>query len=215
MMVLEMDKPAPSTTGRIPGNVFHPSVADARRASTCEGTCAQVGSPPATSAVRSAAVGDAASALVPRPSRHDGAGGLPRETRPVGRSRRGCWAYDRARRSFGCKPRGRRTARWPAPRPSDGIALDIDPPLDRHRYVRGPERPQQTATRDREAGGRLPDGGPCEAQRGPKTKKGRRFHTDWKEPKLLDGDDGHRTDHRRTAEAVFALLLSYAGDQRR
>ena len=60
-------------------------------------------------------------------------------------------------------------------------------------------------------------------KRGPKTKKGRnRFHTDWKEPKLLIlyvvGDDGATVsdvgpDHRRHApgpEAVFALLLSYA-----
>ena len=60
-------------------------------------------------------------------------------------------------------------------------------------------------------------------KRGPKTKKGRnRFHTDWKEPKLLIlyvvGDDGRPSQTwapiidgtLRGPEAVFALLLSYA-----
>ena len=59
--------------------------------------------------------------------------------------------------------------------------------------------------------------------RGPKTKKGRnRFHTDWKEPKLLilyGGGDAGRPSQTwapiidgtlRGPEAVFALLLSYA-----
>ena len=60
-------------------------------------------------------------------------------------------------------------------------------------------------------------------KRGPKTKKGRnRFHTDWKEPKLLilyvGGDAGRPSQTwapiidgtLRGPEAVFALLLSYA-----
>ena len=60
-------------------------------------------------------------------------------------------------------------------------------------------------------------------KRGPKTQKGRnRFHTDWKEPKLLIlyvvGDDGRPSQTwapiidgtLRGPEAVFALLLSYA-----
>ena len=60
-------------------------------------------------------------------------------------------------------------------------------------------------------------------KRGSKTKKGRnRFHTDWKEPKLLIlyvvGDDGRPSQTwapiidgtLRGPEAVFALLLSYA-----
>ena len=60
-------------------------------------------------------------------------------------------------------------------------------------------------------------------KRGPKTKKGRnRFHTDWKEPKLLIlyvvGDDGRPSQTwapiidgtLRGPDAVFALLQSYA-----
>ena len=90
--------------------------------------------------------------------------------------------------------------------------------------VRGPERPSRSRSGKRVVVSL--DGGRVRVRRkkrGPKTKKGRnRFHTDWKEPKLLIlyvvGDDGRPSQTwapiidgtLRGPEAVFALLLSYA-----
>ena len=107
-----------------------------------------------------------------------------------------------------------------------------DPPLDRLSLrCAGPSGPAERGVRsagprDRQAGGRLPRRGRVRVRRkkrGPKTKKGRnRFHTDWKEPKLLIlyvvGDDGRPSQTwapiidgtLRGPQAVFALLLSYA-----
>ena len=109
-----------------------------------------------------------------------------------------------------------------------------DPPLDRLslRCARATERPSRarravcwTALTGKRVVVSL-DGGRVRVRRkkrGPKTKKGRnRFHTDWKEPKLLIlyvvGDDGRPSQTwapiidgtLRGPEAVFALLLSYA-----
>ena len=142
---------------------------------------------------------------------HDGAGHdavLPRETRPSGEAeagtlpRLGGAAHLRpvhAEPGLGCKPRGRHAQlagrsrrRSSAPRASPWISRpSARPPIA---TLRGPERPSRARraacwTRDRQAGGRLPRRGPVRVRRkkrGPKTKKGRnRFHTDWKEPKLL------------------------------
>ena len=101
-----------------------------------------------------------------------------------------------------------------------------------YRYAARARAAQQSAAcglLDRVTGKRVVvslDGGRVRVRRkkrGPKTKKGRnRFHTDWKEPKLLIlyvvGDDGRPSQTwapiidgtLRGPEAVFALLLSYA-----
>ena len=128
------------------------------------------------------------------------------------------------------------TARWPeaqAQLRSDGIALDIKTLRSTaYRYAARARAAQQSAAcglLDRVTGKRVVvslDGGRVRVRRkkrGPKTKKGRnRFHTDWKEPKLLIlyvvGDDGRPSQTwapiidgtLRGPEAVFALLLSYA-----
>ena len=217
-------------------------------------------------AVRSAAVGDAASALV----RH-----LPRRMRGATAWRPSTFAPPGARR---CRSRRRTTARntpvgakrrpglYPAlvvlgiydrctPKlasdasravamlsslaeaqaqlRSDGIALDIKTLRSTaYRYAARARAAQQSAAcglLDRVTGKRVVvslDGGRVRVRRkkrGPKTKKGRnRFHTDWKEPKLLIlyvvGDDGRPSQTGapiidgtlRGPEAVFALLLSYA-----
>ena len=88
---------------------------------------------------------------------------------------------------------------------SDGIALDIKTLRSTaYRYAARARAAQQSAAcglLDRVTGKRVVvslDGGRVRVRRkkrGPKTKKGRnRFHTDWKEPKLLIlyvvGDDG-------------------------
>ena len=117
---------------------------------------------------------------------------------------------------------------------SDGIALDIKTLRSTaYRYAARARAAQQSAAcglLDRVTGKRVVvslDGGRVRVRRkkrGPKTKKGRnRFHTDWKEPKLLIlyvvGDDDGRPSQTwapiidgtlRGPEAVFALLLSYA-----
>ena len=116
---------------------------------------------------------------------------------------------------------------------SDGIALDIKTLRSTaYRYAARARAVQQSAAcglLDRVTGKRVVvslDGGRVRVRRkkrGPKTKKGRnRFHTDWKEPKLLIlyvvGDDGRPSQTwapiidgtLRGPEAVFALLLSYA-----
>ena len=116
---------------------------------------------------------------------------------------------------------------------SDGIALDIKTLRSTaYRYAARARAAQQSAAcglLDRVTGKRVVvslDGGRVRVRRkkrGPKTKKGRnRFHTDWKEPKLLIlyvvGDDGRPSQTGapiidgtlRGPEAVFALLLSYA-----
>ena len=116
---------------------------------------------------------------------------------------------------------------------SDGIALDIKTLRSTaYRYAARARAAQQSAAcglLDRVTGKRVVvslDGGRVRVRRkkrGPKTKKGRnRFHTDWKEPKLLIlyvvGDDGRPSQTwapiidgtLRGPEAVFALLLSYA-----
>ena len=116
---------------------------------------------------------------------------------------------------------------------SDGIALDIKTLRSTaYRYAARARAAQQSAAcglLDRVTGKRVVvslDGGRVgvrRKKRGPKTKKGRnRFHTDWKEPKLLIlyvvGDDGRPSQTwapiidgtLRGPEAVFALLLSYA-----
>ena len=98
------------------------------------------------------------------------------------------------------------TARWPKRTQlrSDGIALDIKTLRSTaYRYAARARAAQQSAAAllDRVTGKRVVvslDGGRVRVRRkkrGPKTKKGRnRFHTDWKEPKLLIlyvvGDDG-------------------------
>ena len=102
---------------------------------------------------------------------------------------------------------------------SDGIALDIKTLRSTaYRYAARARAAQQSAAcglLDRVTGKRVVvslDGGRVRVRRkkrGPKTKKGRnRFHTDWKEPKLLIlyvvGDDGRPSqtwapDHRRHA----------------
>ena len=216
-------------------------------------------------AVRSAAVGDAASALVrhlPRRMRSDGL-----ETVNV-RTSRGTTVpvttpYYREKHARGAK---RRPGLYPAlvvlgiydrctPKlasdasravamhsslaeaqaqlRSDGIALDIKTLRSTaYRYAARARAAQQSAAcglLDRVTGKRVVvslDGGRVRVRRkkrGPKTKKGRnRFHTDWKEPKLLIlyvvGDDGRPSQTwapiidgtLRGPEAVFALLLSYA-----
>ena len=216
-------------------------------------------------AVRSAAVGDAASALVrhlPRRMRSDGI-----ETVNV-RTSRGTTMpvttpYYREKHARGAK---RRPGLYPAlvvlgiydrctPKlasdasravamhsslaeaqaqlRSDGIALDIKTLRSTaYRYAARARAAQQSAAcglLDRVTGKRVVvslDGGRVRVRRkkrGPKTKKGRnRFHTDWKEPKLLIlyvvGDDGRPSQTwapiidgtLRGPEAVFALLLSYA-----
>ena len=116
---------------------------------------------------------------------------------------------------------------------SDGIALDIKTLRSTaYRYAARARAAQQSAAcglLDSVTGKRVVvslDGGRVRVRRkkrGPKTKKGRnRFHTDWKEPKLLIlyvvGDDGRPSQTwapiidgtLRGPEAVFALLLSYA-----
>ena len=116
---------------------------------------------------------------------------------------------------------------------SEGIALDIKTLRSTaYRYAARARAAQQSAAcglLDRVTGKRVVvslDGGRVRVRRkkrGPKTKKGRnRFHTDWKEPKLLIlyvvGDDGRPSQTwapiidgtLRGPEAVFALLLSYA-----
>ena len=116
---------------------------------------------------------------------------------------------------------------------SEGIALDIKTLRSTaYRYAARARAAQQSAAcglLDRVTGKRVVvslDGGRVgvrRKKRGPKTKKGRnRFHTDWKEPKLLIlyvvGDDGRPSQTwapiidgtLRGPEAVFALLLSYA-----
>ena len=116
---------------------------------------------------------------------------------------------------------------------SDGIALDIKTLRSTaYRYAARARAAQQSAAcglLDRVTGKRVVvslDGGRVgvrRKKRGPKTKKGRnRFHTDWKEPKLLIlyvvGDDGRPSQTwapiidgtLRGPQAVFALLLSYA-----
>ena len=116
---------------------------------------------------------------------------------------------------------------------SDGIALDIKTLRSTaYRYAARARAAQQSAAcglLDRVTGKRVVvslDGGRVRVRRkkrGPKTKKGRnRFHTDWKEPKLLIlyvvGDDGRPSQTwapiidgtLRGPQAVFALLLSYA-----
>ena len=166
---------------------------------------------------------------------HDGAGHvLPRETRSGEAEagtlpRLGGAGHLRpvhAEAGLGCKPRGRHAQL--AGR-SAGAA-----PLRRHayRYAARARAAQQSAAcglLDRVTGKRVVvslDGGRVRVRRkkrGPKTKKGRnRFHTDWKEPKLLIlyvvGDDGRPSQTwapiidgtLRGPEAVFALLLSYA-----
>ena len=113
------------------------------------------------------------------------------------------------------------------------IALDIKTLRSTaYRYAARARAAQQSAAcglLDRVTGKRVVvslDGGRVRVRRkkrGPKTKKGRnRFHTDWKEPKLLIlyvvGDDGRPSQTwapiidgtLRGPEAVFALLLSYA-----
>ena len=128
------------------------------------------------------------------------------------------------------------TARWPKRRRSSAPTAS---PLDiktlrstAYRYAARARAAQQSAAcglLDRVTGKRVVvslDGGRVRVRRkkrGPKTKKGRnRFHTDWKEPKLLIlyvvGDDGRPSQTwapiidgtLRGPEAVFALLLSYA-----
>ena len=116
---------------------------------------------------------------------------------------------------------------------SEGIALDIKTLRSTaYRYAARARAAQQSAAcglLDRVTGKRVVvslDGGRVRVRRkkrGPKTKKGRnRFHTDWKEPKLLIlyvvGDDGRPSQTwapiidgtLRGPQAVFALLLSYA-----
>ena len=159
-------------------------------------------------AVCSAAVGDAASALV----RH-----LPRRMSDASRAVAMLSSLAEAQAQLR----------------SDGIALDIKTLRSTaYRYAARARAAQQSAAcglLDRVTGKRVVvslDGGRVRVRRkkrGPKTKKGRnRFHTDWKEPKLLIlyvvGDDGRPSQTwapiidgtLRGPEAVFALLLSYA-----
>ena len=136
-----------------------------------------------------------------------------------------CWASTTgARRSWPRMQAARSpcTARWPkrrrssAPTASPWISRpSARPPIA---TLRGPRAAQQSAAcglLDSVTGKRVVvslDGGRVRVRRkkrGPKTKKGRnRFHTDWKEPKLLIlyvvGDDGRPSqtwgpDHRRHA----------------
>ena len=216
-------------------------------------------------AVRSAAVGDAASALVrhlPRRMRSDGLetvnvrtsrGTTVPVTTPYYREKHARRAkrrpglypalvvlgiYDR------CTPKlasdasravamHSSLAEAQAQLRSDGIALDIKTLRSTaYRYAARARAAQQSAAcglPDRVTGKRVVvslDGGRVRVRRkkrGPKTKKGRnRFHTDWKEPKLLIlyvvGDDGRPSQTwapiidgtLRGPQAVFALLLSYA-----
>ena len=165
---------------------------------------------------------------------HDGAGHdavLPRETRPSGEAEAGTLPRlggaghlrpVHAEAGLRCKPRGRHAqlagrsaGAAPLRRHRPGYQ---DPPLDRLSLrCAGPSGPAERGVRsagprDREAGGRLPRRGPrpCEAQEAwPQDEEGaQRFHTDWKEPKLLIlyvvGDDGRPSqdvgpDHRRHA----------------
>ena len=188
-------------------------------------------------AVRSAAVGDAASALVrhlPRRMRSDGLETVNVRTSGARRcrSRRRTTARKHARRAkrrpglypalvvLGiydrCTPKlasdasravamHSSLAEAQAQLRSDGIALDIKTLRSTaYRYAARARAAQQSAAcglLDRVTGKRVVvslDGGRVRVRRkkrGPKTKKGRnRFHTDWKEPKLLIlyvvGDDG-------------------------
>jgi hypothetical protein len=116
---------------------------------------------------------------------------------------------------------------------SDGIELDIKTIRSiAYRYAaraRAAQQSEACGALDSATGRRVVvslDGGRVRVRRkkrGPKTKKGRsRFHTDWKEPKLLIiyvvGDDGRACQTwapiidgtLRGPDAVFALLLSYA-----
>ena len=135
-----------------------------------------------------------------------------------------------------CKPRsrhaqlaGRSAGAAPLRRHRPGYQ---DPPLDRLSLRCAGRAAQQSAAcglLDRVTGKRVVvslDGGPRprEAQEAwPQDEEGRnRFHTDWKEPKLLIlyvvGDDGRPSQTwapiidgtLRGPQAVFALLLSYA-----
>ena len=109
---------------------------------------------------------------------------------------------------------------------SEGIDLDIKTLRSTaYRYAARARAAQQSAAcglLDRATGKRVVvslDGGRVRVRRkkrGPKTKKGRnRFHTDWKEPKLLIlyvvGDDGRPSqtwapDHRRHAPGTAGGL---------
>ena len=99
---------------------------------------------------------------------------------------------------------------------SDGIALDIKTLRSiAYRYAARARAAQQSAAcglLDRVTGKRVVvslDGGRVRVRRkkrGPKTKKGRnRFHTDWKEPKLLIlyvvGDDGRPSQCQRASRS--------------
>ena len=107
---------------------------------------------------------------------------------------------------------------------SDGIALDIKTLRSTaYRYAARARAAQQSAAcglLDRVTGKRVVvslDGGRVRVRRkkrGPKTKKGRnRFHTDWKEPKLLIlyvvGDDG------RPSQTGPRSSTARSGDRRR
>lgn len=115
----------------------------------------------------------------------------------------------------------------------DGIDLDIKTIRSTaYRYAaraRAAQQSEACGALDSAAGKRVVvslDGGRVRVRRkkrGPKTKRGRnRFHTDWKEPKLLIlyvvGDDGRPCQTwapiidgtLRGPDAVFALLQSYA-----
>ena len=218
-------------------------------------------SPPCCNALGSAAVGDAASALVrhlPRRMRSDGLetvnvrtsrGTTVPVTTPYYREKHARRAkrrpglypalvvlgiYDR------CTPKlasdasravamHSSLAEAQAQLRSDGIALDIKTLRSTaYRYAARARAAQQSAAcglLDRVTGKRVVvslDGGRVRVRRkkrGPKTKKGRnRFHTDWKEPKLLIlyvvGDDGRPSQTwapiidgtLRGPQAVFALL---------
>ena len=124
----------------------------------------------------------------------------------------------RAGKAYLATPLGRRSA---APTPGARLVADLDAGgwLDRVRRVgRNDEEPGAARQAIKQGRVRV-----RRKKRGPKTKKGRnRFHTDWKEPKLLIlyvvGDDGRPSQTwapiidgtLRGPEAVFALLLSYA-----
>ena len=150
-----------------------------------------------------------------------------------------CWASTTgARRSWPRMQAARSpcSARWPkrrrssAPRASPWISRpSARPPIATLRGARAAQQSAACGLLDRVTGKRVVvslDGGRVRVRRkkrGPKTKKGRnRFHTDWKEPKLLIlyvvGDDGRPSQTwapiidgtLRGPQAVFALLLSYA-----
>ena len=112
---------------------------------------------------------------------------------------------------------------------SDGIALDIKTLRSTaYRYAARARAAQQSicGLLDRVTGKRVVvslDGGRVRVRRkkrGPKTKKGRdRFHTDWKEPKYVVGDDGRPSQTwapstaRSGDQAVFALPVVRAADR--